>query len=166
MKKCRARYGLDQQSQWCKPCRSVNSCRSLRCLFMSCVTHPRKRKKKKMSPCDRFLVFSSVMWVFQLTHGDFNVAANACNQIFHGCLQSEHCVRESKDFFRPWVKKRAKNLTDIYFILFSFLLDNERLMFPFFYISQCLRIVQCILFKLDLFRCSVSAENVGKCVDL
>lgn len=23
MKKCRARYGLDQQSQWCKPCRYV-----------------------------------------------------------------------------------------------------------------------------------------------
>jgi hypothetical protein len=23
MKKCRARYGLDQQSQWCKPCRCV-----------------------------------------------------------------------------------------------------------------------------------------------
>lgn len=21
MKKCRARYGLDQQNQWCKPCR-------------------------------------------------------------------------------------------------------------------------------------------------
>ncbi|MPC72204.1 Protein pangolin, isoforms A/H/I/S [Portunus trituberculatus] len=21
MKKCRARYGLEQQSQWCKPCR-------------------------------------------------------------------------------------------------------------------------------------------------
>lgn len=25
LKKCRARYGLDQQSQWCKPCRSANS---------------------------------------------------------------------------------------------------------------------------------------------
>ncbi|KAK0092924.1 hypothetical protein PV326_000304 [Microctonus aethiopoides] len=23
MKKCRARYGLDQQSQWCKPCSPV-----------------------------------------------------------------------------------------------------------------------------------------------
>jgi hypothetical protein len=23
MKKCRARYGLDQQNQWCKPCRCV-----------------------------------------------------------------------------------------------------------------------------------------------
>jgi len=23
MKKCRARFGLDQQSQWCKPCRYV-----------------------------------------------------------------------------------------------------------------------------------------------
>ncbi|GLV40810.1 pangolin [Carabus blaptoides fortunei] len=26
MKKCRARYGLDQQSQWCKPCRRKKKC--------------------------------------------------------------------------------------------------------------------------------------------
>ncbi|XP_050059277.1 protein pangolin isoform X7 [Aphis gossypii] len=26
MKKCRARYGLDQQSQWCKPCRRKKRC--------------------------------------------------------------------------------------------------------------------------------------------
>lgn len=25
MKKCRARYGLDQQNQWCKPCRWVST---------------------------------------------------------------------------------------------------------------------------------------------
>merc|ERR1712071_201439 len=25
-KKCRARYGLDQQSQWCKPCRRKKKC--------------------------------------------------------------------------------------------------------------------------------------------
>lgn len=26
MKKCRARYGLDQQNQWCKPCRRKKKC--------------------------------------------------------------------------------------------------------------------------------------------
>uniref|UniRef100_A0A2H1W6C6 SFRICE_006994 n=1 Tax=Spodoptera frugiperda TaxID=7108 RepID=A0A2H1W6C6_SPOFR len=26
LKKCRARYGLDQQSQWCKPCRRKKKC--------------------------------------------------------------------------------------------------------------------------------------------
>ncbi|CAL4200292.1 unnamed protein product, partial [Meganyctiphanes norvegica] len=26
MKKCRARYGLEQQSQWCKPCRRKKKC--------------------------------------------------------------------------------------------------------------------------------------------
>ncbi|RXG54594.1 Protein pangolin, isoforms A/H/I/S, partial [Armadillidium vulgare] len=26
MKKCRARYGLEQQNQWCKPCRRKKKC--------------------------------------------------------------------------------------------------------------------------------------------
>jgi len=35
MKKCRARYGLDQQSQWCKPCRYV--CYGRHAFFQSCA---------------------------------------------------------------------------------------------------------------------------------
>ncbi|KAJ8934667.1 hypothetical protein NQ314_013233 [Rhamnusium bicolor] len=41
MKKCRARYGLDQQSQWCKPCRYVFSIYMLfmgpPCTFNDCL---------------------------------------------------------------------------------------------------------------------------------
>lgn len=69
-----------------------------------------------------------------------------------------------KIFFRPWVKKRAKNLTDyflFFYYFFSFLLDNERLMFPiFFYISQCFKLFS--VFKLDFFRYSVSKKQTKK----
>ena len=34
MKKCRARYGLDQQSQWCKPCRYVYHVQSFFSIYL------------------------------------------------------------------------------------------------------------------------------------
>ncbi|KAH9634376.1 hypothetical protein HF086_010856 [Spodoptera exigua] len=43
LKKCRARYGLDQQSQWCKPCRSDDMRR--RSIFRKCVFSQRNKKR-------------------------------------------------------------------------------------------------------------------------
>jgi len=62
MKKCRARYGLDQQSQWCKPCRYV--CRVYFLLTVSLskrrprvhnADHLRAYRKSVLSRCCRRL---------------------------------------------------------------------------------------------------------------
>jgi hypothetical protein len=65
MKKCRARYGLDQQSQWCKPCRYVCRvykasslrylCRNARRPRVHNADHLRAYRKSVLSRCCRRL---------------------------------------------------------------------------------------------------------------